>query len=487
MPKVQDFPWTHEQVMDICRDNPTPFHIYDERAIRKTVQDLYKAFSWSPNFKNYFAVKATPNPYILQILKEEGCGADCSSVTELLLSEKMGLKAEEIMFTSNCTPLKEYKKAKELGAVINLDDITHINFLNKEVGMPDLISFRFNPGPERTGNVLIGDPKSAKFGLTKAQLFEAYAKCKAMGVKRFALHTMVVSNCLKVEELVETARMLFTLVKEINEQVGIQIETVNLGGGIGIPYRPNESVIDVAAVGAGIKNVYEELIVEKGLPPVRIVMECGRYITGPSGFLFTRCIHRKRIYKNYVGVDACMANLMRPGMYDAYHHISVFQNNEQMPSLPARTDELPDNTKDLINGKDVFDVVGGLCENNDKFAVDRHLDTVPEPGDVLVLHDTGAHGHSMGFNYNGKPRSAEYLYREDGTVLQIRRQETVDDLWATLDFGGLPFFTAPQGPMKTLADFGFVGKSAREKRQAVLMGVGAVAMILGLAMLRSRK
>jgi len=436
MPKIEDFPWTPEQVVELADQLPTPFHIYHEQTIRDTVRGLKAAFSWCPGFRNHFAVKATPNPYILQLLKDEGCGTDCSSVTELILSERMGFKGEEIMFTSNNTPLKEYQKAKDLGAIVNLDDLSHVDFLHSRDSLPDMVSFRYNPGPGRTGNVLIGDPKEAKFGCTVAQLLDGYRACRELGVKRFGLHAMVVSNCLKVEELHETARMLFGLAGTIHEKLGIKIEMVNLGGGIGIPYRPGEKVIDVAAVGAGIHRIYKELIEAKGLAPMRVVMECGRYITGPAGFLVSRVVHKKKIYKNYVGIDACMANLMRPGMYNAYHHISVFKDEEEHPDLARRDAETADNAADLIVKAKVFDVVGGLCENNDKFAVDRALEFEPSPGDVAVIHDCGAHGHSMGFNYNGKPRSAEYLYRPDGTVLEIRRAETLDDLFATLDFDG---------------------------------------------------
>lgn len=368
----------------------------------------------------------------MQVLKEEGCGADCSSMAELVLSERMGLKGEDIMFTSNNTPLKEYQKAKELGAIVNLDDISHIDFLHGD-GLPELVSFRYNPGPSRTGNVLIGDPKEAKFGTTSEQLLEGYRRCKELGVKRFGLHAMVVSNCLKVEELLETARMLFNLVLIMKDQLGITIELVNLGGGFGIPYRPDEKVIDVQAVGSGIHQIYKDMIQAKGLQ-VRIVTECGRYITGPAGLLISRVTHRKKIYKNYVGLDACMANLMRPGMYNAYHHITIVPNGEQVPGLPDRNQEMPDNSKDLISKTGIYDVVGGLCENNDKFAVDRALNADPRPGDVAVIHDSGAHGHSMGFNYNGKPRSAEYLYRCDGSVLRIRRAETLEDIFSTVDF-----------------------------------------------------
>eukprot|EP00419_Tripos_fusus_P089307 CAMPEP_0172842198 /NCGR_PEP_ID=MMETSP1075-20121228/30544_1 /TAXON_ID=2916 /ORGANISM="Ceratium fusus, Strain PA161109" /LENGTH=479 /DNA_ID=CAMNT_0013686283 /DNA_START=68 /DNA_END=1507 /DNA_ORIENTATION=+ len=440
MPKIQDFPWTDQEIVNLASEFPTPFHLYHEQNIRETVRGLNKAFSWCPGFRNHFAVKATPNPYIMQILREEGCGTDCSSGTELILSEKMGYVGEEIMFTSNNTPVNEYKKAMELGAVINLDDISHVEFLHQKMGLPEMVSFRFNPGPGRTGNVLIGDPKEAKFGTTLAQLMEGYRLCKEYGVKRFGLHTMVVSNCLNPEELLETARMLFTLVEKINEQLGIRIEMVNLGGGIGIPYRPEEQVIDVAAVGAGVHKLYKELIEDKGFAPLRVVMECGRYITGPAGFLVSRVVHRKRIYKNYVGVDACMANLMRPGMYGAYHHISIFRDDKQHSHLPGRNGNIPDNSQDLIINPGVFDVVGGLCENNDKFAIDRELNLEPMPGDVAVIHDSGAHGHSMGFNYNGKLRSAEYLYRPDKSVVTIRRAETLDDHFGTLDFTGAQTF-----------------------------------------------
>lgn len=432
MPKIADFPWTEDQIVELARKYPTPFHIYDEKTIQGQIRGLNKAFEWCPTFKNYFAVKATPNPHIMKLLIKEGCGMDCSSVTELVMSEDCGLSGDDIMFTSNNTPLKEYAKAKELGAVINLDDLSHVEFLSKELGLPDLVSFRYNPGPKRTGNVLIGDPKEAKFGCPDEQLMEGYRLCKDKGVKRFGLHTMVVSNCLNADELIETARMLFTLVGQIKETLGIDIEVVDLGGGIGIPYQPDQSAIDVAAVGAGVHKLYKELIEAKGLAPVRIVMECGRYLTGPAGFLVTRCTHKKRTYKNYVGVDACMANLMRPGMYGAYHHITVHKDEAPPAGLPARHAAKIDNSKDIITQEPVFDVVGGLCENNDKFAIDRTLATEPSVGDVVVIHDAGAHGHSMGFNYNGKPRSAEYLYREDGSVKQIRRAETLDDLFATI-------------------------------------------------------
>lgn len=448
MPRIETFPWSEQELVDVARDLPTPFHLYHEQSIRDQVRGLNKAFSWCPGYRNYFAVKATPNPYILQILKEEGCGTDCSSATEMVLSKKMGFVGGEVMFTSNNTPIKEYKVAKDMGAVVNLDDLSHVEFLHSQLGLPEFVSFRYNPGPGRTGNVLIGDPKEAKFGFTMSQLLEGYKRCKELGVKRFGLHTMVVSNCTKAEELWETARMLFTMVADIKKELGIEIEMVNLGGGIGIPYRPEEQVIDVAAVGSGIHKLYKELIEGKNLAPVKVVTECGRYITGPCGWLVSRVTHRKKIYKNYVGVDACMANLMRPGMYGAYHHISIFKDENPPAGLPSREAVMPDNSKDLIVKEKVFDVVGGLCENNDKFAVDRVLVPEPRPGDVAVIHDSGAHGHSMGFNYNGKPRSAEYLYRPDKSVVQIRRAENMDDLFSTLDMNGAQAFG--KGPVASL-------------------------------------
>lgn len=412
-------PFTKSQMQKIIKDYPTPFHIYDEKGIRKTARDFYKAFDWvDGGFKNYFAVKALPNPYILKIVKEEGMGVDCSSLAELILSEKVDFKKEDIMFTSNETPAKEYKKAKELGAIINLDDISHINFLEKSLGkLPDLLCFRYNPGPARVGNDIIGNPKEAKYGLTKPQLFDAYLIAKKKGVKRFGLHTMVASNELNSKYFVDTAEMLFDLVLEISKKVGIKFEFVNLGGGIGIPYKPEQNVVDLDYVSREIKKLYKEKIVASKLNLLNIVMECGRFITGPHGYLVTRAIHKKEIYKNYIGVDSCMANLMRPGMYGAYHHETVL-GKENLPQ------------------KYTYDVVGSLCENNDKFAIDRKLPKI-DVGDILVIHDTGAHGYSMGFNYNGKLRSAELLLKPDGKVKLIRRAETIDDYFSTLDFSSL--------------------------------------------------
>jgi len=413
-------PFTKKKIIEVISNYPTPFHIYDEKAIRENVRRVKKAFSWMPGFKNYFAVKALPNPFILKILKEEGFGTDCSSLPELILSEKVGITGENIMFSSNDTPAEEFIKARELKGIINLDDISHIPFLEKYAGIPELISFRFNPGAARKGNVIIGDPKEAKYGFTKEQLFEGYKIMKEKGVKRFGLHTMLVSNELNQDYFVDTAKMLFELVVEIKEKLGIRIEFINLGGGVGIPYKPKEKPVDLDYVSNGIKKAYEELIIKNGLDGLRIVMECGRMITGPYGYLVSTVRHLKHTYKDYVGMDACMANLMRPAIYGAYHHITVLGKENKK-----------------ANHK--YDVTGSLCENNDKFAIDRILPEI-ERGDIIVIHDTGAHGHAMGFNYNAKLRSAELLLRENGDIVQIRRAETADDYFKTLDFGKLEKF-----------------------------------------------
>ncbi|HLC96447.1 MAG TPA: diaminopimelate decarboxylase [Candidatus Nanoarchaeia archaeon] len=404
-------------VREALKKFPTPFHLYDEAQIRENARRFKKAFSILPGFKEFFAVKGLPNPYILKILKEEGFGTDCSSLPELILSEKVGIRGENIMFSSNDTPAKEYVKAKELGSIINLDDISHIEFLEKNAGLPDLISFRYNPGPARKGNVIIGDPKEAKYGLTRKQLIEAYKICKQKGVTRFGLHTMVVSNELKEEYFIETAKMLFELAVEINKEIGIKLEFVNLGGGIGIPYKPEERPVSYEKIAKGIQKLYQSLIEKNNLAPLKIFMECGRVITGPYGWLVTKVIHMKHTYKDYVGVDANMANLMRPAMYGAYHHITVLGKEDKKPIH-------------------VYDVTGSLCENNDKFAIDRKLPVI-EIGDLMLIHNTGAHGHAMGFNYNGKLRSSEILLRENGSLQLIRRAETVEDYFATLDFNKL--------------------------------------------------
>lgn len=411
-------PFTKAQLEEIIKKHSTPFHIYDEKAIRENARRLTQAFSWAPGFKEYFAVKATPNPYILKILREEGFGADCSSLAELVLAEKAGIVGENIVFTSNDTPAVEYQKAFELGAIINLDDISHIDYLEKHVGIPEIISFRYNPGPLREGgNSIIGNPEEAKYGLTRKQIFEAYKIMKEKGVKRFGIHTMVISNELDPNYFIETANMMFDLIIELHRALDIRMELVNFGGGIGIPYRPEQEVVDLEYIGQGIKKAYEEKIMANGLHPLNLAMECGRMITGPYGYLVATVLHKKEIYKNYVGLDACMANLMRPGMYGAYHHITVV-GKEDWPL---------DHT---------YDVTGSLCENNDKFAIDRPLPRI-DIGDIVVIHDTGAHGHAMGFNYNGKLRSAELLLKPDGSVELIRRAETLDDLFQTLDFSRL--------------------------------------------------
>ena len=410
-------PFDAATVHGIAEQYPTPFYLYDERGIRETVRALHAAFAWCPGFKEYFAVKALPNPYILQILKQEGLGADCSSVAELVLSERVGIRGEDIMFTSNNTLAHEYRKAVDLGAVINLDDLTHIDYLQENVGLPDLICFRYNPGSAREGNVIIGKPEEAKYGFTEAQLFEGYRILRDAGVKRFGLHTMVASNELNGDFFVETARMVFDLAVRIHHQLGVRMEFVNLGGGIGIPYRPEQQPVDLQAVGQGVKTLYDRMIAGTALHPMRVLMENGRMITGPHGFLVTTAVHHKHIYRDYVGVDACMSNLMRPGMYGAYHHITVL-GKENAPH------------------DRIVDVVGSLCENNDKFAINRPMPAV-ERGDLLVIHDAGAHGHAMGFQYNGKLRSAELLLQPDGGVKMIRRAETHDDYFATLDFADL--------------------------------------------------
>jgi len=410
-------PFSKEKIRGIIKKYPTPFHIYDELAIRQNAKNFLKSFGMLGGFKQFFAVKATPNPYILKIMKEEGFGLDCSSFAELVMAEKTGFKGEEIMFSSNDTPAEDFKKAKELGAIINLDDISHIDFLEKHAGIPDLVCFRFNPGPERTGNAIIGKPEEAKYGFTREQMIEGYKILKKKGVKRFGMHTMLVSNELNKNYFVETAKMMFKLAVEVHQKTRIKIEFVNLGGGIGIPYKPEDDPVDYKRVAQGIKKNYEEIIVKNNLHPIKIFTECGRVITGPYGYLVTSVNHIKHIYKDYVGTDASMANLMRPAMYGAYHHITVL-GKENAPQ------------------NHVYDVTGSLCENNDKFAINRKLPEIA-PGDILVIHDTGAHGFSMGFNYNGKLRSAELLLRPNGSILQIRRAEIVDDYFATLDFSKL--------------------------------------------------
>jgi len=413
-------PFTLGQLEQIEKSYSTPFHIYDERGIRENARRLKAAFSWNPGFKEYFAVKACPNPFLMKILREEGFGMDCSSLPELLLSEKVGVIGEGIMFTSNDTPADEFVKAKAMGAIINLDDITHIPFLEKSAGLPELVCFRYNPGPLKGGNSIIGHPEQAKYGFTREQLFEGYRMLKEKGVKRFGLHTMVASNELNSQYFIDTAEMLFDLVTDISKTVGITFEFVNMGGGIGIPYKPEQVAVDLNLVGEGVRQAYEKRILGSGHPPLKVYLECGRMVTGPFGYLISRVRHIKKTYKTYAGLDACMANLMRPALYGSYHHITVMTK----PGAPCNT---------------MVDVTGSLCENNDKFAIDRLLPEMT-PGDLVVIHDAGAHGHAMGFQYNGKLRSAELLLREDGSVKQIRRAETVEDYFSTLDLADLSKF-----------------------------------------------
>ncbi len=410
-------PFTKDQIEKIIEKYPTPIHIYDEKAIRGNAKNLVSAFSWVDVFKEYFAVKAAPNPYLMKIMKEEGCGMDCSSQPELILSEKIGVTGEDIIFTSNDTPWNEYDKALELGAIINLDDISHIKFLENHKGLPELICFRYNPGHLSGGNAIIGTPEEAKYGFTRDQIFEGFKLVKEKGAKRFGLHTMIASNELDLNYFIETAKMLFELVVEINKTIDIRIEFVNLGGGIGIPYKPDQKPIDFIELSKGIENIYNEIIKANDLHPLKICMENGRVMTGPYGYLVSRVLHRKETYRNYVGLDANMANLMRPALYGAYHHITVLGKENE----PADY---------------VCDVTGSLCENNDKFAIKRSLPNI-DIGDILVIHDAGAHGHAMGFNYNGKLRSAELLLKSDGSVELIRRAETIDDHFATIDFSEL--------------------------------------------------
>ncbi len=421
---MNKFPLTHEQLMELTKTHPTPFYLYDEKGIRDNMEYFKESFSSFPEFEEYFAVKALPNPYILKILKDEGCGGDCSSLPELILCEKAGILGKHIMFTSNDTPAQEFAYAEKLGAIINLDDITHIDYLKEALGgkLPDTICFRYNPGPlKHGGNAIIGNPEESKYGLTREQMLEAYKICKEGGVKHFGLHTMVASNELNPDFFVDTARLVFELSVDVLKNCDVRIEFVDLGGGIGIPYRSGQNRVDLEYVANNIHELYERMIVPAGLDPLKICFECGRPITGPYGWLVTKAIHEKHIYREYIGCDASMADLMRPGMYGAYHEITV-------------------SGKDSEPKNHVYDVTGSLCENCDKFAVERQLPKI-DIGDFLIIHDAGAHGRAMGFNYNGKLRAGELLLRTDGSVKQIRRQETIEDYFATLDFDGLKNFS----------------------------------------------
>ncbi|MCI8673716.1 MAG: diaminopimelate decarboxylase [Lachnospiraceae bacterium] len=409
---------TLEEVKEITKIYPTPFHIYDEAGIRENVRQLKEAFSWNPGFKEYFAVKATPNPFLIQILKEYGCGCDCSSMTELMLSDAVGVRGQDIMFSSNATPAEEFVYARKLGAVINLDDFTHIQFLEDCAGIPETISCRYNPGGVfRMSNGIMDNPGDAKYGFTAEQLIDGFRILKEKGVKHFGLHAFLASNTVTNEYYPLLAKVLFETAVKLKKEIGISVEFINLSGGIGIPYHPDQKPNDIYEIGKGVQEVYNQVLVPAGLGDVAIYTELGRFMLGPYGALVTQAIHQKHIYKEYIGCDACAANLMRPAIYGAYHHITVLGKED------APCDHQ-------------YDVTGALCENSDKFAIDRMLPEI-EVGDYLYIHDTGAHGFSMGYNYNGKLRSAELLKKEDGTVRMIRRAETPKDYFATFDFCSL--------------------------------------------------
>lgn len=407
---------TLEQLNEFSKRIPTPYHLYDEKGIRENVRKLNKAFSWNKGFKEYFAVKATPNPTIMQILREEDCGMDCSSLTELMLCEKCGIFGDEIMFSSNETPAEDYRLAYRLGSVINLDDITHIDFLEKTIGqIPEKICCRYNPGGNfEISNTIMDTPGDSKYGMTKPQMFQAFRILKDKGVKEFGIHAFLCSNTSVNDYYPSLAAVLFRLAVELKNELDVEISFINLSGGIGIPYRPDQLPAEIELIGSRVEKVFNQILVPAGMENLAIYTELGRYILGPYGSLITRAIHQKHIYKEYIGLDACACNLMRPAMYGAYHHITV------MGKENAPADHL-------------YDVVGGLCENNDKFAIDRWLPRV-DMGDFVIIHDTGAHGHSMGYNYNGKLRSAEVLLCEDGSTKLIRRAETPEDYFATLNF-----------------------------------------------------
>lgn len=406
---------TLEQLKEIIKTYPTPFYLYDEKGIRENARALKEAFAWNPGYREYFAVKATPNPYLIEILKDYGCGCDCSSMTELMLSDAIEVRGEDIMFSSNDTPAEEFVYADKLGAIINLDDYTHIDFLEQTLGyIPETISCRYNPGGVfRISNDIMDNPGDSKYGMTKEQLFDAYRVLKEKGAKRFGLHAFLASNTVTNEYYPMLAKVLFEVAAELKKETGADIRFINLSGGIGIPYRPDQEVNDIRAIGEGVRKVYEEVLVPAGMGDVAIYTELGRFMMGPYGCLVTKAIHEKHTHKEYIGCDACAVNLMRPAMYGAYHHITVMgKENEPLDH--------------------VYDVTGSLCENNDKFAIDRELPKI-DKGDLLVIHDTGAHGFAMGYNYNGKLKSAELLLKEDGSVQLIRRAETPKDYFATFD------------------------------------------------------
>ena len=407
-----------EQLEKIAAQFPTPFYLYDEKGIRENVRKLQKAFAWNSGFREYFAVKATPNPVILKIMEEEGCGVDCSSLTELMLSDAVGFHGQSIMFSSNETPPEEFELAKKLGVLINLDDFTHIDFLKSTAGIPETICCRFNPGGTfQISNAIMDTPGEAKYGFTREQLEEGFVKLKELGARRFGIHAFLASNTTDDGYYPTLAGILFRTAVDLYHKTGIAVSFINLSGGVGIPYRPEQKPANIAKIGEGVRKAFEEILVPAGLKDVAIYTELGRFMLGPYGCLVTKAIHEKHIYKEYIGVDACAANLLRPAMYGAYHHITVM-GKENAPCDHQ------------------YDIVGSLCENNDKFAIDRMFPKI-DMGDLLVIHDAGAHGHAMGYNYNGRLRSAEVLLKEDGSAQLIRRAETPADYFATLDFMGL--------------------------------------------------
>lgn len=425
---MKNFPLDTTKLKELTSQFPTPFYLYDERAIIDNLHKFQSAFKCFPFFREHFAVKACPNPFIMKVLQNEGAGFDCSSLAELVLCEKIGAVGNSIIFTSNETPAHEYQKASCLGALINLDDITHIDYLERALGrFPSTIYFRYNPGALKVGgNAFIGKPLEAKYGLTRPQVFEALADARSRGAVHFGLHTMVASNELDVSFFEDTARIMFTLCAEIKAKLDIKVEEVDLGGGVGIPYKSGERAVDWDALAKSIRRQYDEIVVPAGLDPLAIRFECGRPITGPYGFLVCTAIHEKHTYREYIGLDASMADLMRPGMYGAYHEVFVAG-------------------KEMLPYDHVYDVVGSLCENCDKFAVQRALPKI-DIGDTVIICDAGAHGRAMGYNYNGKLRCGELLLRTNGTIVPIRRRETLEDYFATIDFDNLPSFSTPCPP-----------------------------------------
>ncbi len=406
---------TYQQIKEIVKKYPTPFHLYDERGIRENAARLKEAFAWNQGFKEYFAVKATPNPFLINILREYGCGCDCSSMTELMLSEAIGVTGHDIMFSSNDTPVEEFRKANELGAIINLDDITHVEIVEKALGkLPKTMSCRYNPGGVfKISNDIMDNPGDAKYGMTEEQIIQAFRMMKEKGVEEFGIHAFLASNTVTNDYYPLLAKVLFELAVKLKKETGANIRFINLSGGIGIPYRPDQEPNDILAIGEGVRRVYEEVLAPEGMDDIAIYTELGRFMLGPYGCLVTTAINEKHTYKEYIGVDSCAVNLMRPAMYGAYHHITVM-GKEDWPADHK------------------YDITGSLCENNDKFAIDRMLPKI-DMGDILVIHDTGAHGFSMGYNYNGKLRSAEVLLKEDGSTQLIRRAETPKDYFATFD------------------------------------------------------